>query len=72
MVRWTKLWIQLFRGKTMGKVKGLMMQMEEDALWMAKEAWVYLYGESYEKLYDEVHRNVDQEDIMRGYDNVNQ
>ena len=56
----------------MGKVKGLMMQMEEDALWMVKEAWVYLYGESYEKLYDEVHRNVDQEDIMRGYDNVNQ
>ena len=35
----------------MGKVKGLMMQMEEDACWMAKEAWIYLYGESYEKLY---------------------
>jgi hypothetical protein len=54
----------------MGKVKGLMMQMEEDACWMAKEAWIYLYGESYEKLYDDVHRNIKQENMMQEYDNA--
>jgi len=37
----------------MGKVKGWMMEMEEDALHMDKGSWIELHGEYYLPIWEE-------------------
>jgi hypothetical protein len=41
------------RGLDMGKVKGWMMEMEEDALHMDKGSWIELHGEYYLPIWEE-------------------
>jgi hypothetical protein len=46
----------------MGKVKDMLIQMEEDAVWMAREAWVYQYGNQHIDIWEEVQREKEMDD----------
>tara|TARA_R110000803_G_scaffold22324_1_gene55724 strand:+ start:39 stop:230 length:192 start_codon:yes stop_codon:yes gene_type:complete len=44
---------QAGRINRMGKVKGWMMEMEEDALHMDKGSWIEIHGEYYLPIWEE-------------------
>lgn len=52
----------------MGKVKDMLIQMEEDAIWMPKESWVYQYGGDYIEIWEEAQRHK----FMEGVDGEDQ
>jgi hypothetical protein len=53
---------------TMGKMKDMLIQMEEDAVWMPKESWVYQYGKDHIEIWEEAQRHK----LMESVDGENQ
>ena len=46
----------------MGKVKGWLMSMEEDALWMSRDSWIARHGTWHMSVYDDVQENLKKDE----------
>lgn len=54
----------------MGKVKGWLMTMEEDAMWMSRDSWIARHGSTHVSVFDDVQAELEGRQVQEAREMV--